>query len=218
MKKVVAMFLIGLLLFTLVSCQESDDSSTDAAPADTSSIELTPMEKLDAFIVENGVQKDDMYILDCPVAIQKIKERDFTIAHMENLKATLTVEFKLIKDADGITLNLIDSSITDNGMKMERTVTLKPDGTYDYYNGIIMNGTDLGLTFKGEIPSETYTKEHIPVITESKLAPGAKLTDATKEALKDYIDLTLDCYSVVLAQDGIGITLADAGYSAYAAN
>ena len=67
----------------------------------------------------------------------------------------------------------------------------------------------------GEIPVEAYNKDIIPVITDSKLAPGAKLNDAAKATMKDYIDLTLECYSAALAQEGLGLTMADVGYAVF---
>ena len=202
MKKLVAIVSAIMLMVSLGACQKA----------------LSPTEKLEKFIMANGTQAGEQYVLESQEAVKKIEACDFTIAHMENLKATGKTEFKVMQGADGISLELLDSSITDNGLKMERTVTIAPDGTFQYYNGIIMNGVDMGVRLKGEIPVATYSKENVPVITESELATGAKLTDAVKDTLKDYIDLTLDCYAVVLAQEELGMTMADVGYTGYLGN
>ena len=200
MKKTITVFLVSALLL-LSACASS-----------------TPAEKLDSYIMKNGTAIGEEYVLDCPEVIDTIKGSDFTIAHMENLQGSTNTEFQLIKGESGVSIKLTDSSITDNGMKLERTVSIAPDGKFEFKNSIVMNGVSLGVELKGEIPMETYTKENTPLITESKLSSGANLTDEVKATLKDYIDLALDCYSQVITQENPGITLADMGYSSYAGN
>ena len=200
MKKLSALILIIVLMVSFGAC---------------SMLSKDPMEKVNNFITENGTQKGEEYVLEYPDAVNRMQESSFTIAAMKNLKGSAKSEFKMIKDADGISVELVDSSITDNGLKMERSVVINADGTFEYYNGLTMNGTELGVRLEGEIPVEAYDKEKAPVITKSKFATGAKMSDEVKSTLKDYIDLTLDCYAEALAQDGLGVTLADMGYAAY---
>lgn len=225
MKKFSAIILAIALTLSFTACQKaapSEDNAEETTEIVTTTQapekELSPTEKLESYIMENGEQKEENYLLDCPGVLDKIVQSDFTLANMTNLKASAVTEFRLISGADGITLELLDSSITDNGLKMTRSVTLRPDGTFNYQNNLIMNGVDMGGYFEGEILPETYTKEIIPVITKTKFASGAQLNDASKELMKDYIDLTLDCFSLALSQSELGITLADVGYSKYIAD
>ena len=191
-KKISAIIISIALVLSFAACQksatteETPDSTTTAAETTTEETtvkELTPMEKLENHIIENGKESDGTYVLEYPEIVDKIAQSDFTIANMSNLKASAVTEFKLVKGDDGITLELLDSSITDNGIKMSRSISLKPDGTFEFHNNLIMNGIDMGLYFEGEILPATYTKEIIPVIAKTELAPGAQLNDASKELL-----------------------------------
>lgn len=200
MKRFLCIVLSAILVFSLCSCGKS---------------KLTPMEKLSEYIVENGAQDDGKNVLECSDAKAMIENSDFSIAAMKNLKGSGKYEFKIIKDDSDVILDLVDSSIVDGGMKMERHITINLDGKYTFRNSLIMNGNDLGVYLEGEIPVDTYNKENDPVITKSELASGAKLTDSVKATLKDYINLAFDCFVNELSKEELGLTIADFGFTAY---
>ncbi len=200
MKKIICLVLSVMFVLSLCGCGAPD---------------LSPSEKLDLYITENGTEANNSYTLACPDAKAMIETSDFTIAAMKNLKGASKSEFTIVKSDSETTLELTDSSIADGGLKMERLITIALDGTFTYRNSLIMNGTDLGVYLEGEIPIETYNKENDPVITKSELATGAKLSDSVKKLLKDYINLVLDCFANELSKEDLSMTLADFGYVAY---
>ncbi|MBE7042674.1 MAG: hypothetical protein E7399_04165 [Ruminococcaceae bacterium] len=84
----------------------------------------SPIGKFENYIVKNGVQKGDEIVLDCPDIAGQIVEYDFIITAMENIKDSNETQFELIKGINGVRMKLLDSSITNNGSKMERVVLI----------------------------------------------------------------------------------------------
>ena len=219
MKRISLILLSVLLILTFCSCSKSNTDDTlkkeETVSEKKEEKKISPKEKLKTFIDENGTADENKTALVCADAAAIIADYNFTVAAMKNTKASMKQICTMENDSDGVSFKLIDSSITDNGIKMERTVYLHPDGTFEYTNSMIMNGVDFGLSLEGETVVETYSKDKAPVITSSKLAAGAKMTDSVTSTLKDYIDMTLDCYAKALSQEGLELTLADIGYKEY---
>ncbi len=219
MKRIVALLLLASLVLSLCSCKEksADVSTAENATAETVEKKLSPAEKIDNYVMQKGVQNGEEYVLDCPEVAAKFSEYDFTISKMngDNDKASLKCEFKVIKGADGIRLELLDSSLTFNGIKLERSVVIYPNDTFDYKNSIVLDGANMSVHLQGEFFSESYDKDTMPVITKSEFVGGASLSDTVKKVMKQYVDLALDSYSCVLADSELNLTLSDVGYVKY---
>ena len=201
MKKILALITVLAVALTLCAC----------AP------ELTPAEKLDKYITENGKQNNNETVVEFPEIEKFIEEQEFGIASSGG-KTTPSQNCRFVKKEDSTYFEIVDEAVTTGGLKMERRVTLALDGKFSYSNGLVFNGQTLGVQLEGEIPMESYNKEASPVITSSKFSEGAKMTDPVKELLKNYIDLTMDCLEKALATEDIGLTLSDIGFTAYQEN
>ena len=217
MKKFLSTLLSAMLLFTFTACDNSVkvENNKDEDIKEKEEKTVSSVKNLHRFIEENGVETDNGIELDCPDAAALISSYDFTIGAMANIQGSMKQTCTIIKNGDDISFRLIDSSITDSGLKLERSVLINADGTFEYDNGMVMNGSNFGVSLEGEIPVETYTKDKVPVITNSEFSAGGKMNDEVSATLKDYIDLSLDCYAKALSQEGIELTLADVGYAEY---
>ncbi len=200
MKKIYSLLLVVTILLSLCACSSS---------------KLSPAEKLEDYITKNGTESDGAYALVCPEAETIIENNDGTIASMKSLKGTTKTEFKIVKNESGVTLELVDSSNSSVGLKMERRISISLDGIFTYRNSLTANGSEFGVSLEGEIPVETYNKENDPVITKTEFSAGAQLTDEVKAGLKNYINLALDCFANELSKEELSLTLSDFGYTSY---
>jgi hypothetical protein len=118
-------------------------------------------------------------------------------------------------DGTNFYIETIDKEMSNNGITMSRGAKLNIlTGTADYHNSLIYNGMDMGGAMTVTVPMSGYTADSMPTINSSKFASGSNITDAMKEAMQGYVNLTMDCF-VDFVESELGLTVADFGYEAY---
>lgn len=176
----------------------------------------TPEEQLAKYLEKNGTAKGEVYEFVYEKGAELIKTNS-PMGSMGNDSAAMTTEEICTISYDGTNfyIETIDKEMSNNGITMSRGAKLNIlTGTADYHNSLIYNGMDMGGNMTVTVPMSGYTADSMPTINSSKFAAGSNITDAMKEAMQGYVNLTMDCF-VNFVENELGLTVADFGYEAY---